>query len=279
LTSPPGGGSQPGSVGTFTLNLVDSGNNSNAAAGMAITGIFVAGTTIPDPTDVRVVIRKYDLVTSTALICQYDENGDLIPDSCVPQTVTNNVEIYKDIQDVKYTGGGSVAVGLPQGTDYVIDVITSLASSGTHTILKYGQATNVIVDSTHTSATITMNRVGDVLNMTVPDSVISRGKYNVTINSGLPFASVYTINAIFSNGSDTASTSSITTSAKTCPFTAPTAYSPGNINFQGVFNINSAFLLQNEVPTPWKRTFPISAYGEQSYSTLVTLVSVSVPVN
>lgn len=274
-----GGGSQSGPLSAFTLNLVDSGNNINAAAGMAITGIVSLGTP-STATDVRVVIRKYDTVTGTTLVCQYDpDTGDLIPDSCVPQTVTNTVEVYKDIQDVKYTGGGSVSAGLPQGTGYTIDVITSLASSGTHTILKYGQATNVIVDPSHTSATITMQRVGDVINMTVPDSVISRGKYNVTLNSTLPFAPVYTINAIFSNGIDTASTSTVTTSAQTCSFIAPTAYNPGKIDFHVMFDINKAFLLPNEVPASWKRSFPISVFGEESYSTLVTLISVSVPVN
>jgi hypothetical protein len=277
-----GGGSPSGSVGGFTLKLVDSDNSINPAAGITtIAGIFSAGNaSFPSsPTDVRVVIRKYDTVASTITVCQYDDNGDIVPGTCVLQPTTINMLVYNDIQDVKYTGGGSVSVGIPQGTGYTIDVITSLSSSGTHTILKYGQASNVTVDSSHTSASITMMRVGDILNMTVPDSVISRGQYNVTLNNTLPFAPSYTMNAIFSNGTDTASTSTVTTSSQTCSFTAPTAYSPGNINFQGVFNINKAFLLPGEVAAPWQRIFPITDFGEQSYSTLVTLVPITVPVN
>jgi hypothetical protein len=103
-TSNPGGGAQSGSNPTFTLNLVD-----NAAR-------FVSGGTGATwtPTDVRVVIRSFATVTTDQTTCQYEDDGTIIPDSCVTIQVPIYTEVYKDIQDVPYVL--PITVGIPAGT-------------------------------------------------------------------------------------------------------------------------------------------------------------------
>jgi hypothetical protein len=176
-TSNPTGGTPSGPVTTFTLHLVD-----NAAR------FVTAGTgTSLTPTDVRVVIRSFATVTTDVTTCQWDENDQIIEGSCVTVPTPIYTENYKDIQDVSYSSG-TVSVGIPAGSGYTLDVITSdsAAHSGTNSILKYGQATNVEVPGTG-SATVLMNSVFNILNMTITDPALSKAKFVVTLNNALPF--------------------------------------------------------------------------------------------
>jgi hypothetical protein len=265
----PGVGSQPSTANGFTLNLAD-GVNSRA-------GVTIAGTT-PAATDVRVVIRQFAVVTSTIEVCQYDDNDNVIDGSCVNVPVTNSTEVYRDIQDVPYPAtGSSVQVGIPAGT-YTLDVITSKVESGNHSIVKYGQIPNVIV-APGGSASVIMKTVNDILQMTVADSVTSKGTFNVTLNNALPFSPSYKMTMSYNDGVNPISTTTVNSTTNTCTFTAPASFYAGTISLQGQFTLNQSLLNRFESPTLWTRLFPNAAYGEQVYSTLNPLIAVSVPVN
>jgi len=267
-----GGGSQPSSGG-FTLQLVDavsSGVNS-------LTGVTVAGT--PQvATDVRVVIRQFAPVTTTYYICDYDDNGVPIDGTCRNVDVTTSTLVYKDIQDMPYpTTGSSVQVGIPAGT-YTLDVIVSKLESGNHSIVKYGQLVDVIV-APNASASIIMKTVNDIFHMTVADSVVSKGTFNVTLNDALPFAPGYKMTMSYDDKVNPVSSSVVSSSTNTCSFTAPTSFLAGTISLQGQFIINSSFLNRNDLQAQWTRLFPNAAYGEQVYSNLNPLIAVTVTVN
>jgi hypothetical protein len=261
-TSNSGGESNVG----FTLNLVDQNNASRAVVlGNSATAL---------PTDVRVVIRSFTTTTSIQTVCQYDENDILIPGSCIDVTVSNFTEVYKDIQDVPYSN--SITVGIPAGSGYTLDVITSqiTGAAGNHSILKYGQATNVDVPGTG-NATVLMQPLYNILNMTVADSVVSKGKIDVSLNNVLPFANRYTMTMTFT--ADPTATSVVSTSTNTTTFTAPASYSTGDLEFQGRFTLNSSMLMRGESSTRWTRLYPDTAYGERAYSNLIPLVAVTLP--
>jgi hypothetical protein len=263
-----GGGSQSGSNSVFTLNLVDDVDGVRAAARYTSPG------SPPEATDVRVVIRRYETLQTSTLVCQYDDNDVVIPDSCSTVTVTSYTEVYKDIQDVPYNTGGTVSIGIPEGTGYTLDVITSKLESGNHSILKYGQATGVAVGPSNTSATITIKTINTILNMTVADSVVSKGKFNVTLNNALPLAPNYKMTMSF--GGNVSSV--VSSSTNTCTFTAPVSYSAGTISLQGEFTIHNSFLIQSETQAQWTRIFPNGAYSEEVSSQLSPLWAVVVPI-
>ncbi len=259
-TSNPGGDSNV----TFTLNLVDN------AARFVSAGSGASQT----PTDVRVVIRSFATVTTTQVICDYDENDN--PSNCHDVQVSTYTEVYKDIQDVPYLSG-TISVGIPAGIGYTLDVITSdsTAHSGTQSILKYGQVANVDVPGTG-SATVVMRAIYDILNMKVADSITSKGKFDVTLNNVLPFANSYKMTMTF-NGTP-ATTSVVSSSTNTTTFTAPASYSTGaTLAFQGQFTVNRSFLNSSETSAKWTRLFPDAAYGESAYGNFNPLVSVTLP--
>ena len=262
-------GSQPTAANSFTLNLVDGTN--------AIAGLSVAGTT-PTATNVRVVIRQFGQVTTIYNVCQYDDNGDMIPGSCVATPVTTNTEIYRDIQDVPYPStGSSVQVGIPAGT-YALDVITSKLESGNHSIVKYGQIPTLTV-APGGSASVTMKTVNDILQMTVSDLITSKATFNVTLNNAMPFSPNYQVTMSYNDGLTTSPTVTVNSSTNSSTFTAPASFTAGTISLQGLFTLNSSCLNKNESPTTWSRLFPNAAYGEKVYSTLNPLIAVTVPVN
>lgn len=270
-TNPGGGGSQPNSANAFTLNLVDGVNS--------IAGVTVAGTT-PTATDVRVVIRQFGQVTTIYNVCQYDDNGDVIPSTCVATPVTTNNEIYRDIQDVPYpASGSSVQVGIPAGT-FTLDVITSKLESGNHSIVKYGQIPTLTV-APGGSASVTMKTVNDVLQMTVSDLITSKATFNVTLNDVMPFSPNYQMTMIYYEALSTTPTVTtvVNSSTNSSTFTAPISFTAGTISLQGQFTLNSSCLNKNESATTWTRLFPNAAYGEKVYSTLNPLIAVTVPVN
>jgi hypothetical protein len=270
ISTNPGGEAQPISANSFTLNLADGVNS--------LVGFTIAGIT-PAATNVRVVIRQFAPVTTINYVCQYDENDELIPNSCVNVNVTTNTEVYRDIQDVPYpASGSSVQVGIPAGT-YSLDVITSKLESGNHSIVKYGQIPNLIV-APGGSATVNMKTVNDILQMTVADSVTSKGTFNVTLNNVLPFSPNYKMTMSFYDSIlSSTSTSTVNSAASSCTFSAPASFATGSVSLQGQFTLNSSFLNRGESSTLWTRLFPNAAYSEQVYSNLNPLIAVTVPVN
>jgi hypothetical protein len=261
-----GGGSQSDSTTVFTLKLVDSDKSASR------TSTFGS---LPGATDVRVVIRSFATVTTSTQVCQYDDNDVVIPGSCATVDVASYTEVYKDIQDVAYSS--TVQIGIPAGTGYTLDVITSKLESGTattHNILKYGNLTNVdIVAGQTNSATIVMTPLSSILNMTVADVVTSKTKFVVTLNNVLPIEPRY--NMTMSFGADAPSV--ISNSTNTCTFTAPVSYTAGTISLQGTFTLNKSFLGQSDQTAQWTRLFPIASYNEQVYSNLNPLIAVTIP--
>jgi hypothetical protein len=269
-TSNPGGGSQSGSNSTFTLNLVDN------AARFVTAG---TGSTTP-PTDVRVVIRKFGEVGTLTQVCtlfsqvNFDQDGNALCDLYTQVTVTTFTEVYRDIQDVPYVT--PIQVGIPAGTGYQLDVITSdrNAHPGIQTILKYGQLTNVAVPGT---GSVGMHSVYDILNMKVADSITSKGTFNVTLNDVLPFAPTYKMTMTY-NGTSVISPTVVTSGTNTTSFTAPTSYDAGaTLSFQGQFTINRSFLNIGEKPENWTRLFPDTAYGETAFGNFNPLIHVVLP--
>lgn len=270
-TSNPGGGSGAGSVNSFTLNLVDADGARAVARHTTVTG------TPPTATDVRVVITLTSSETHTVYgVLDTDENGNPIAGTEHDISITTTTEVFKDIQDVAYpASGNSVQIGIPDWTGYdlTLDVITSKLENTNHSILKYGHTT-VVDPSTH-SASITMNTVNQILTMTVPDSVISKTKFDVTLNNALPFATNYKMTMSFPNTTDVV----VNTTASKCTFTAPESYTAGlDVSLQGTFTINRSFLKGAETQTQWTRLFPNAAYGEAAWSDLSPLIAVTVPL-
>jgi hypothetical protein len=273
-TSNPGGGSQPGPITTFTLNLVDKDN---------VSRIVNAGTGTT-ATDVRVVIRRYDTVPTSVTTCTqftFDSNGD---STCIATTTTivnTFTEVYKDIQDVPFSS--SISVGIPAGSGYTLDVITSVLTtpSNAHSILKYGQAPSVTVTGSG-SASVTMNSVPAILNMSVTDPATSKGKYVVTLNDVLPFNPAYQLTVTFIGINDPVTQATVTpmllsSSTNTTTITAPASYSnAGTIGLQAQFTLNNAFLNSGETTAKWTRIFPDAAYGESVSSTFNPLIPVTI---
>ncbi len=268
VSTNPGGGSQPSSANTFTLNLADGVNS--------LVGITIAGITQP-ATDVRVVIRQFITSTTPTTVCDWDDND--LPINCRIVDVTNTFEVYRDIQDVPYPAtGSSVTVGIPLGT-YSLDVITSKLESGNRSIVKYGQLPDLTV-SPGGSATVNMKTVNDILQMKVADSVTSKGTFNVTLNNGLPFSPNYMMTMSFYDSRLSSTlTSSVNSATNSCTFSAPASFATGSVSLQGQFTLSPSLLNRNESPKLWTRLFPNAAYGEQVYSNLNPLIEVTVPVN
>ena len=272
----PGGGSQPqlGPAQVFTLNLVDADNVKAARA----TNF---ATVDPIPTDVRVVMRLFSMVTITHTECSYtyDEEGDktVIPGSCHDVGVPKYTEVYKDIQDVQYSG--SVAVSMPAADGYTIDVITSQqeGGAGPHNILKYGQGKNVNVGGSNpTSGTITINNVVTQLNMQVADSILSSTpthtvSFDVTVNNALPFAPAYSVDMTINGGNAVTAISS----TNKCTFNAPISTAVATVGVRGTFTLNDVFLKQGDSKAEWIRIFPKFS-GESVSSNLSPLIAVTV---
>lgn len=263
-----GGGSQSGSNSVFTLNIVDD------AAGVKAAARHTSPGSPPSATDVRVVIRSFGTVTTNQEVCQTDELGDPIPGTCTTVPVVTYTTIYNDIQDVPYSGT-TVSIGIPEGTGYTLDVITSKLESSNHSILKYGQATDVAVGPSNTSATITIKTINTILNMAVADSVVAKGKFDVTLNDVLPFAPNYKMTMSFTGFAP----SVVSNSTNTCTFTAPASYSSGTVYLQGEFTLDPSLLLATESNAQWTRLFPNASYGEEVSSQLSPLWAVVVPIN
>jgi hypothetical protein len=253
--------SNPGG-GNFTLNLVD------AAAGVKAAARFTDPGTPPIATDVRVVIRTFGTVTTDIEVCA-DEFGT--PPCDIVQVATFT-ETYKDIQDVPYAP--SVSIGIPAGTGYRLDVVTSHLESGNHSILKYGYATGVDVGSSMT-ATITISSVSTILNMAVADSVLAKGKFDVTLNNVLPFRNIYQMMMSFPTFTPTV----ITSTTNTSTFTAPASFQSGAVSLEGHFSLDQTLMNAGESNAQWQRIFPNGAYSEVVSSQLSPLITVIVPAN
>ncbi len=268
-TSTPEIGTPSGPVAGFTLNLVDASESLNKIARYTLPG------TIQTPTDVRVVIRSFATVTTTRLVCpgnDFDADGNCNV-AYQPIDVGTFTEVFRDIQDVVYSGP-TVTVGIAAGTGYTLDVITSLATTTNHSIVKYGQVTGLTV-APGGSATVTMKTVNDILNMTVANDVISNRIFNVTTNNVMPFASQYSM--VMSFGTTTPQ--QVSTTNNTVTFTAPVSYATGSVTLQGTFTLNSSCLKKLEPGNQWTRLFPDATYSEQVYSNLDPLIVVTVPAN
>ncbi len=270
-TAAPANGSNSSSTtgGTaFALNMVDSNNAQNVVSKITITG------TPPAPSGVRVVIRSFATVTTTQLVCpgnDYNDSGDCnVP--YVPTDVGSFQEVYRDIQDVLYSGS-TVTIGIPQGTGYTLDVITYRAETSNNSTLKYGRITNLDIPNASNSATVIMNTVADILQMAVSsDTVLPNQTFTVTVNNVMPFAPLY--NMIMSFGTTTVQKS---TAAKTTTFIAPVTYATGQtVALQGQFTLDRSCMKTGESAS-WKRLFPNPAYSEEVYSNLTPLVVVSLP--
>ncbi len=278
--SPSGGGSQSGPGAVFTLYLVDS--VPSIKSGITVTG------TPPSPNSVRVAIASYSTSTVAVNTCYYDDNGSVVTDdpsnpypACLTTPTQVQTQTYKDIQDVNYNNSGSVNLLIPVGTNYTLDVITNVTSTTGHFIVGYGEVTGVNVTSSGggNGATVTMHPVWQILQMTVADNVISKTKFNVTVNNALPFEPSYTMTMNYNDGVNSAVTTSIRTSSNTCVFTAPTStVANTTISLQGTFNLNRSFLSTGEASTLWTRNFP-GGYGESVSSDLSQLIVVTVPLN
>jgi hypothetical protein len=179
-----------------------------------------------------------------------------------------------------------ITVGIPAGSGYTLDVITSdsTAHSGTQNILKYGQATNVNVPSTGTSsATVLMNSVFNILNMTITDPALSKAKFVVTLNNALPFDPRYKLTLTFTGITDfnthlTPTTIVVNSVTNANIITAPTSTSTGGtIDLQGTFTLNKSFMMSTDTVAKWTRLFPDAAYGEQVYTNLTPLIAVTIP--
>ncbi len=252
----------------FTLNMVDRNSAPDVVSKITVTG------TPPTPSDVRVVIRSFATVTTTVLLCpnnNYNDSGDC-NEPYVPTDVGTFQEVYRDIQDVLYSGS-TVTIGIPQGTGFTLDVITYRAETSNNSILKYGQITNLDIPNATNSATVTMNTVADILQMTVSsDTVLPNQTFAVTVNNVMPFAPIY--NMIMSFGT---TTTGKTTGGKATAFTAPVTYTSGQtVALQGQFTLDRSCLKVGESAS-WTRLFPNPAYSEQVYSNLTPLVVVSLP--
>jgi hypothetical protein len=252
----------------FALNMVDSNNAQNVASKITVTG------TPPDPSNVRVVIRSFATVTTTQLICpndNYNDSGDCNV-AYVPTEVGSFQEVYRDIQDVLYSGS-TVTIGIPQGNGYTLDVITYNNETTNKSILKYGRITNVDIPNTTNSATVIMTAVADILQMTVAPDVIPNQTFTVTVNNVMPFALSYKM--IMSFGTTTVQK---ITAAKTTTFTAPVTYDSGQtVALQGQFVLDRSCLKTGESSASWTRLFPNPAYSEDVYSNLTPLIVVSLP--
>ena len=262
-----GGGSQASPATPFSLNLVNS-DQALHAMGMK-TSVFGA---LPAPDNVRVVIRTFGTVTEMGQTCSYDEFGEIIPGSCVDVPIQVQTETYRDIQDVPYSGA-SVTVGIPQGTGYTLDNITSkLTPSSTNDILRYGRLTGVTV-APGASATVTMTPLSGILNMTVADQVTSKGDFIVTLDNVTPVSQIYQMVMSFGTGTP----SVVSNSTNTCTFTAPVSYTTGTVYLQGKFTLDPSLLNKDESPAHWSRLFPLAAYNEQVYSEMNPLIVVTLP--
>jgi hypothetical protein len=267
--STPGGGSQPqvGAPQVFTLNLVD-------ADAARVVSRHTTTAPLPDPTDVRVVMRLFDSVTTTTHICPED-----VP--CYDVTNTRYTEVYKDVQEMTYTGTGAVKVSLPPATGYTIDVITSRQTVTTepHKILKYGQVKDVIVSAGTTSASVTVKDVGSILNMQVKDNILSSTptntvSFDVAVNNALPFSPIYSLSMILSG-----STYTFPSSANKCTINAPinNTGTTQSVTVTGTFTLNNDLLKLGESNAAWSRIFPDPEItGESVYYNLSQLVSVTV---
>ncbi len=269
-----GGGAQLGPVTAFTLNMVDSNGAPNLVSKVSVSPAAAA---MPAPTDVRVVIRSFATVTTTHLVCpgnDFDNEGYCnVP--LQPVDVGSLTEVYRDIQDVR-PSGSSVQIGIPSGTSFTLDVITSQATSTNQNILKYGQVTNLSVPNTGNTATVPMRTVGDILNMTVNDTITANQVFTVTLNNAMPFAPNYTMIMSFVTGTGTI-TSQVTTASNKTTFTAPATYDNGNVTMQGLFTLNPSCLKKGETNALWTRPFPYATYGEQVYGIMNPYISVTVP--
>jgi hypothetical protein len=243
------------------------------------------------PSEVRVVIRRYDTVPTTVLECLsgYDGEGNCLDSSPTYTTHYSYTQVWKDIQDVTYAGSGSIQVGIPAGAGYTLDVITGVvtAPSGSFDILSYGTNSNITI-SGNGSTTIGMNKIANLLNMQVADQAVTLGQFVVTLNNVLPFNSSYKLTMNYNGIVDvitgiTHTVETITPSSTGATINLPASYSTGtagnlHIDVSANLTLNNAFVKTGEAPTKWKRTFPDSAYGESAYSIFIPYSSVTVTI-
>jgi hypothetical protein len=286
-TSNPTGGTPSGPVTAFTINLVD-----QAALATRMVNTGNGGT----PSEARVVIRRYDNVVTHPLVCivfsttNFDPDGFPLCDLETAVTVTTFTQVWKDIQDVAYTGSGPIQVGIPVGTGYTIDVITGAGTvpSGPFDILSYGTNSNLTI-SGNGSTTIGMQKIANLLNMQVTDPAVTLGQFVVTLNNQLPFNSSYQLALNYNgiteiNSGPTHTIETITTSSNITTINSlPASYSTGiagnlHIDVSAQFTLNSAFMKTGEAPTQWKRTFPDSAYGESAFGIFTPYSTVTVGI-
>jgi hypothetical protein len=274
-------GTPSGPVTAFTINLVD-----QAALATRMVNTGNGGT----PSEVRVVIRRYqDVVTSTQICSvysgEYDSDGFPICSVYTQGTVTTYTQVWKDIQDVTYAGSGPIQVGIPVGTGYTLDVITGVVTSpsGSYDILSYGTNSNITI-SGNGSTTIGMQKIANLLNMQVTDPAVTLGQFVVTLNNILPFNSSYQLTMNYNGIVDiktgiTHTVETTTTSSTGMTINLPASYTANKqIDVSAQFTLNNAFMKTGEAPTKWKRTFPDSAYGESALGIFTPYSTVTVTI-
>lgn len=261
----PGGGS-PSGPGTFTLYMVDA-DSLNKVARYTVPG------TIQTPTDVRAVIRSFATTTVTQIVCDIDVFGDPIPGTCVNVDVPTFTEVYRDIQDMPYSGP-TATIGVPALSGVQIEIITSVTTTPplNHSIVKYGKVSGLNITSGG-GATIIMNTVNSVLNMTVQNDTISNQQFDVTLNDVLPFSPSYSMTMKFGTNTPV----KVFSTGNMVTFTAPVSFSTGSITLQGTFTLDSSLRKLGEPEAQWTRIYPNTAYGEFVYSNLDPLFVITVP--
>jgi hypothetical protein len=278
-TSNPNGGTPSGAVIAFTINLAD-----QAALATRMVNTGNGGT----PSEVRVVIRRYEDVVTHPQVCshytgEYDADGFPICDLFTTVTATTYTQVWKDIQDVPYAS--SIQVGIPVGTGYTLDVITGAGTvpSGPFDILSYGTNSNISIVA-NGSANIGMQKIANILNMQVTDPAVTLGKFVVTLNNLLPFNPSYQLTMNYNSIVDyntgiTHTVETITTSSTGTTINLPASYTAGKqIDVSAQFTLNSVFMKTGEAPTKWKRTFPDSVYGESAFGIFTPYSTVTVPI-
>lgn len=268
--------STAGSLKSFTLKVIENASNTTAKS------VVDPGTGVPSANSIRIIARQ--IGTLTIPVTVYDGATDSnIPTNPPTFTTVPGAEIYKKVIDLPYTPGNPVAVNLPVGNDYTIDVLTSVVdNSGKHTILKYGTLTPVNIGDTSNSATVTIYAFSDPVHPLVdiqasPDPITSEDNYKLTVAATKPLRSNYKIrqdlsNIAFANYSSKKSS----TSGAPISFTAPTSYVDGSLYFQGFFTIDDSMLTTGELPSNWTRVYPNPNYGESVSITLKKVMSTSI---
>jgi hypothetical protein len=272
-----------GNTGGGDNPTADGGNNTTADVTPANAGYLVinfdegqthmkaAGSSLPTPDKVRVVVRQRS--SSTVTTSETDGQGDPIPGTETSTTVWTTT--YKQIVDLVVPGSATIPV--TQGTGYLVDIISYQAGSSRNVMLKYGNAQNIdIVSGQSTTVPIVLSPINATI--TTPASIDSGSAYMATANNNvfplrsdkknLRVSTTGTISDLFDYSS------SFTSFQVTAPILAPTD-SPKTIYCQGLFFIDDELLdpVKNpatDVWSKWTYYYPNPNFSDPAVSATVT---------